>query len=89
MPTGRRRNSTGTAKTDVNDWLGQAEDSQKMIGRLIGDYTKAVAASIGNRGLLELDHQESVPAAREWGGEAESLGDTAEIEVRPTALKSA
>ncbi|MEV8424427.1 PspA/IM30 family protein [Streptomyces niveus] len=89
MPTGRRRSSTGTAKTDVNEWLGQAEDSQKMIDRLIGDYTNAVAASMGTRCLLELDHQESVPAAREWGGEAESFGDTAEIEVRPAAVKSA
>ncbi|MFB6951669.1 hypothetical protein ACFCXP_18760 [Streptomyces niveus] len=64
MPNGHRRSSTGTAKTDVNDWLGQAEDSQKMIDRLIGDYAKAVAASTGDRGLLELDRQESVPAAR-------------------------
>ncbi|MFE4607740.1 PspA/IM30 family protein [Streptomyces niveus] len=90
MPTGRSRSSTGTAETDVNDWLGQAEDSQKTIDRLIGDYTKAVAASMGNRGRLELDHQESVPAAREWGGEAKNLvGDRAEIEVRPVALKRA
>ncbi|MGW6513551.1 hypothetical protein ACWGCP_39700, partial [Streptomyces niveus] len=59
------------------------------IDRLIGDCTKAVAASMGNRGRLELDHQESVPAAREWDGEAESLGDRAEIEVRPVALKRA
>ncbi|MEV8417844.1 hypothetical protein AB0P45_30235, partial [Streptomyces niveus] len=62
-----------------------------MIDRLIGDYAKAVAASTGDRGLLELDRQESVPAAREeWGGEAESLvGDSVEIEVLPIALNSA
>ncbi|MFB8438596.1 hypothetical protein ACFC7A_06045 [Streptomyces niveus] len=90
MPTGRRGSSTGTAKTGVNERLRQAEDSQKMIDRLIGDYAKAVAASTADRGLLELDHQESVPAARESGGEAVSLvGDSVEIEVRPTALKSA
>lgn len=68
---------TQLAKANINDLLDQAEDPQKMLDQLIRDYTnniaeaeEAVAATIGNLRLLELDHQEDVDAAREWGEKA-------------------
>ncbi|GGZ42242.1 phage shock protein A [Streptomyces inusitatus] len=68
---------TRLAKANINALLDQAEDPEKMLDQLIRDYTnniadaeQAVAGTIGNLRLLELDHQEDVEAAREWGGKA-------------------
>ncbi|WP_405675902.1 PspA/IM30 family protein [Streptomyces sp. NBC_01511] len=68
---------TQLAKANINDLLDQAEDPQKMLDQLIRDYTnniaeaeEAVAVTIGNLRLMELDHQEDVDAAREWGEKA-------------------
>lgn len=65
------------AKANINELLDQAEDPQKMLDQLIRDYTnniadaeEAVAATIGNLRLMELDHQEDMDAAREWGEKA-------------------
>ncbi|MET9518729.1 PspA/IM30 family protein [Streptomyces sp. NPDC002994] len=68
---------TQLAKANINALLDQAEDPQKMLDQLIRDYTnniaeaeEAVATTIGNLRLLELDHKEDVDAAREWGVKA-------------------
>ncbi|MET4925209.1 PspA/IM30 family protein [Streptomyces sp. PSRA5] len=65
------------AKATINDLLDQAEDPQKMLDQLLRDYTnniaegeEAVAATIGNLRLRELDHQEDADAARERGEKA-------------------
>ncbi|MFE9397390.1 PspA/IM30 family protein [Streptomyces flavidovirens] len=68
---------TQLARANINALLDQAEDPQKMLDQLIRDYTnniteaeEAVATTIGNLRLLELDHKEDVDAAREWGVKA-------------------
>ncbi|OEJ40772.1 hypothetical protein AR457_12725 [Streptomyces agglomeratus] len=68
---------TQLARANINALLDQAEDPQKMLDQLIRDYTaniaeaeEAVATTIGNLRLLELDHKEDVEAAREWGVKA-------------------
>ncbi|MBD0707503.1 MULTISPECIES: PspA/IM30 family protein [unclassified Streptomyces] len=68
---------TQLAKANIHALLDQAEDPRKMLDQLIRDYSEnireaeeAVAATIGNLRLMELDHQEDVEAAREWGGKA-------------------
>ncbi|MGW0561979.1 PspA/IM30 family protein [Streptomyces sp. NPDC003016] len=68
---------TQLARANVHSLLDQAEDPQKMLDQLIRDYTdnireaeEAVAATVGNLRLLELDHEEDVEAAREWGVKA-------------------
>lgn len=65
------------AKANINSVLDQAEDPQKMLDQLIRDYTnnireaeEAVATTIGNLRMLELDHKEDQDAAAEWGGKA-------------------
>ncbi|MGX1881038.1 PspA/IM30 family protein [Streptomyces sp. NPDC055287] len=65
---------TQLARANINALLDQAEDPQKMLDQLIRDYTgniaeaeEAVASTIGNLRLLELDHKEDVESAREWG----------------------
>ncbi|GAA2953388.1 PspA/IM30 family protein [Streptomyces enissocaesilis] len=68
---------TQLARANVHSLLDQAEDPQKMLDQLIRDYTdnireaeEAVAATVGNLRLLEMDHEEDVEAAREWGVKA-------------------
>ncbi|MGR8008490.1 PspA/IM30 family protein [Streptomyces hypolithicus] len=68
---------TQLAKANINALIDQAEDPQKMLDQLIRDYSnniteaeEAVASTIGNLRLLELDHKEDVEAAGEWGGKA-------------------
>ncbi|WP_093799253.1 PspA/IM30 family protein [Streptomyces sp. Wb2n-11] len=68
---------TQLARANIHSLIDQAEDPQKMLDQLIRDYTdnireaeEAVAATIGNLRLLELDHEEDVEAAREWGVKA-------------------
>lgn len=65
------------AKANINSLLDQAEDPQKMLDQLIRDYTnnireaeEAVATTIGNLRMLELDHKEDRDAADEWGTKA-------------------
>ncbi|MFI6092101.1 PspA/IM30 family protein [Streptomyces sp. NPDC051218] len=65
------------AKANINAALDQAEDPQKMLDQLIRDYTnnireaeEAVATTIGNLRMLELDHKEDQEAAAEWGTKA-------------------
>ncbi|MFH8488413.1 PspA/IM30 family protein [Streptomyces longisporoflavus] len=65
------------AKANINSLLDQAEDPQKMLDQLIRDYTnniqeaeEAVATTIGNLRMLELDHKEDQDAAAEWGAKA-------------------
>ncbi|MER5255339.1 PspA/IM30 family protein [Streptomyces sp. NPDC002855] len=65
------------AKANINSLLDQAEDPQKMLDQLIRDYTnnireaeEAVATTIGNLRMLELDHKEDRDAADEWGSKA-------------------
>ncbi|MFE0133976.1 PspA/IM30 family protein [Streptomyces sp. NPDC059037] len=65
------------AKANINSLLDQAEDPQKMLDQLIRDYTnnireaeEAVATTIGNLRMLELDHKEDKDAADEWGAKA-------------------
>ncbi|MFC8131144.1 PspA/IM30 family protein [Streptomyces sp. NPDC057302] len=68
---------TQLAKANINSLLDQAEDPQKMLDQLIRDYTnniqeaeEAVATTIGNLRMLELDHKEDRDAADEWGTKA-------------------
>ncbi|WP_405388819.1 PspA/IM30 family protein [Streptomyces sp. NBC_01102] len=68
---------TQLARANINALLDQAEDPQKMLDQLIREYAaniaeaeQAVAATIGNLRLMELDHREDVDAAREWGQKA-------------------
>ncbi|MEU6761184.1 PspA/IM30 family protein [Streptomyces sp. NPDC046853] len=65
------------AKANINSLLDQAEDPQKMLDQLIRDYTnnireaeEAVATTIGNLRMLELDHKEDQDAAAGWGTKA-------------------
>ncbi|MEV0111708.1 PspA/IM30 family protein [Streptomyces sp. NPDC050844] len=65
------------AKANINSLLDQAEDPQKMLDQLIRDYTnnireaeEAVATTIGNLRMVELDHKEDKDAANEWGAKA-------------------
>ncbi|GGV44590.1 membrane protein [Streptomyces longisporoflavus] len=65
------------AKANINSLLDQAEDPQKMLDQLIRDYTnniqeaqEAVATTIGNLRMLELDHKEDQDAAAGWGAKA-------------------
>ncbi|MEV8016173.1 PspA/IM30 family protein [Streptomyces sp. NPDC086554] len=65
------------AKANINSLLDQAEDPQKMLDQLIRDYTnnireaeEAVATTIGNLRMLELDCKEDQDAADEWGAKA-------------------
>lgn len=65
------------AKANINSLLDQAEDPQKMLDQLIRDYTnniqeaeEAVATTIGNLRMLELDHKEDRDAADGWGTKA-------------------
>ncbi|WP_367044773.1 PspA/IM30 family protein [Streptomyces sp. Je 1-332] len=65
------------AKANINAALDQAEDPQKMLDQLIRDYTnnireaeEAVATTIGNLRMLELDRKEDQEAAAEWGTKA-------------------
>ncbi|MGW7054938.1 PspA/IM30 family protein [Streptomyces sp. NPDC054887] len=68
---------TQLARANIHALLDQAEDPQDMLDQLIRDYTaniseaeEAVATTIGNLRLLELDYEEDVEAAREWGVKA-------------------
>ncbi|MEV8318286.1 PspA/IM30 family protein [Streptomyces sp. NPDC059900] len=65
------------AKANINALLDQAEDPQKMLDQLVRDYTnniqeaeEAVATTIGNLRMLELDHKEDQDAAAGWGTKA-------------------
>lgn len=65
------------ARANIHALLDEAEDPQKMLDRLIRDYTEnireaeqAVAVTIGDLRLMEQDREEDLEAAAEWGGKA-------------------
>ncbi len=73
------------AKANINALLDGAEDPQKMLDQLVRDYTnsiaeaeQAIAQTIGNLRLAELDHAEDVKAVREWGDKAAAASRRAE-----------
>ena len=65
------------AKANINAFLDDAEDPEKMMDQLIRDYRdnigeaeQAIAQTIGNLRLLEEDAAEVEEAIGEWGGKA-------------------
>jgi phage shock protein A len=64
-------------RANINSLLDKAEDPEKMLDQLVRDYTssiaeaeEAVAQTIGNLRMAEVDHAEDVAAAKEWGSKA-------------------
>ena len=64
-------------RANINAILDSAEDPKKMLDQMVRDYTNsiadaegAIAETIGNLRLLEVDYREDVEAATEWGGKA-------------------
>jgi phage shock protein A len=65
------------AKANINALIDAAEDPQLMLDQMVRDYSnsisdaeEAVAQTIGNLRLLELDHKEDMEAAADWGRKA-------------------
>ncbi|MFG2717462.1 PspA/IM30 family protein [Streptomyces sp. NPDC048416] len=83
------------ANTDVGALVERAEDRGAVLGRLVRDYTaaiadaeRAVSTTLGTLRLLEQDHAEDVKADAEWGARARAVSRKADA-LRATGSDAA
>ena len=72
-------------RANVNALIDSAEDPQKMLDQMVRDFTAnisdaeaAIAQTIGNLRLAEVDRDDDVAAVSEWGGKARAASAKAD-----------